>query len=91
MKVKAIGTKVILVAQKKEEKSEGGIILSETQKNESNQGVVISVGDKVVSDIKVGDRVLFDTSGRAPHSWLDDDGERQACLDEMEIIAVFEK
>lgn len=62
--IKALGDTVIVEAPEiKEKKSEGGIILTQANDKEAkNQGVVVSVGEKVTT-ISVGDTVLISRMG----------------------------
>lgn len=53
----------------KEKKTESGIIYKEKITNPNIWSVVVSVGDKVTEDIKVGDRVMWDITKGRGNGW----------------------
>ena len=85
MKVKPIGERILVKREKIEEKSTGGIILTQTQQEAPAQGEVRAVGD--VEGIGVGDTVVF--SKYAGTDALDVDGETLLFIDLKDIKAVI--
>ena len=55
--MQAIGTRVLVLRDSKENKSDGGIILKEDTVPKGT-GIVISIGSKV-KEVKVGQRIVF--------------------------------
>lgn len=85
MKIKVLGRMVAVERNTMEEKTKGGIILSEIAKEKSYEGTVTTVGKDVV-EVKKGDKVIF-----AKYGGMDitsDDGKDYIVLDEKEIIAI---
>lgn len=58
MKVKPIGERILVKREEVEEKSTGGIILTQAVQEKPNQGEVRAIGDDVTT-VKVGDTVVF--------------------------------
>ena len=85
MKVKPIGERILVKRENIEEKSSGGIILTQTQQEAPAQGEVRAVGD--VEGIGVGDTVVF--SKYAGTDALDVDGETLLFIDLKEVKAVI--
>lgn len=70
--IKPLGDKVIIRRSKTEEKSAGGIILAESDKELQSHGIVLAVGNgnfdsrtgkRVPVDIEVGQKVYFHKHG----------------------------
>jgi len=85
MKVKPIGERILVKREKIEEKSSGGIILTQTQQEVPAQGEVHAVGD--VEGIEVGDTVVF--GKYAGSDALDVDGETLLFIDLKDVKAVI--
>jgi chaperonin GroES len=85
MKVKPIGERILVKREEVEEKSSGGIILTQTQQEVPAQGEVRAVGD--VEGIEVGDTVVF--GKYAGSDALDVDGETLHFIDLKDIKAVI--
>ena len=85
MKVKPIGERLLVKREKIEEKSTGGIILTQTQQEAPAQGEVRAVGD--VEGIGVGDTVVF--SKYAGTDALDVEGETLLFIDLKDVKAVI--
>jgi len=85
MKVRPIGERILVKREKIEEKSTGGIILTQTQQEAPAQGEVRAVGD--VEGIEVGDTVVF--SKYAGGDALDVGGETLLFIDLKEVKAVI--
>ena len=58
MVTRAIGDRVFIRLEAKENKTTGGLYLPETSETDRTIGIVESAGEKVTV-VKVGDRVLF--------------------------------
>lgn len=92
--IKPLGNQVVIQRHKSEE-SVGGIYLPESAKKESKMGTVVAVGpgkkntkgELEVSQLKVGDEVLFQTfSGVEMES---DQGEELLILSEDDILGII--
>ena len=67
MKLKPLGDRLIVKAVEEDETTASGIVLPDTAKEKPQQGEVLAVGpgrvldsgERVVLDLKEGDRVLF--------------------------------
>ena len=95
MALKPLGSKVLVKPDPEEEKTKGGIILPDTAKKKSQEGVVVAVGEgkllengqRVPLSVKVGDRVVFSKYGGTE---VEIDGEEYIILDEDSIYAIKE-
>jgi len=86
MKVKPLGERLLVLREEVEEKSTGGIILTESYQEKPNQGEVKAIGDDVTT-VKVGDTVVF---GRYSGSdSLDVDDETLLILELKDVKAVI--
>lgn len=85
MKIKPIGERVLVKREEVEEKSTGGIILTQAVQERPNQGEVRAVGD--VEGIEVGDTVVF--GKYAGTDVLDVDGESLIFIDLKDVKAVI--
>jgi len=86
MKVKPLGERILVKREEVEEKSTGGIILTESYQEKPNQGEVKAIGDDVTT-VKVGDTVVF---GRYSGSdSLDVDDETLLILELKDVKAVI--
>ena len=85
MKVKPIGERLLVKREEIEEKSTGGIILTQTHQEAPAQGEVRAIGD--IEGIEVGDTVVF--GKYAGGDALDVDGETLVFIDLKEIKAVI--
>jgi chaperonin GroES len=94
MKFRPLHNRVVVCRIDAEPKTVGGIIIPETAKEKRLQGQAMAVGpgdrDKtgklIPIDVKVGDRVLFE-SGRAPRSKID--GVEYLIMKESDIMGVL--
>ena len=59
--IEPLGARVLVLPIEGESQSPGGVLLPETAKEKPQQGTIEAVGssDEMVTDLKVGDRVLF--------------------------------
>lgn len=95
--LRPLGDKVVIKAQKQEEKTKSGIVLPATaEKEKPEQGEIIAIGPGKMSDdgkiipmsLKVGDTVLFQKYG--PTEVKIDDVE-YLVVSESDVLAVVEK
>jgi chaperonin GroES len=88
--------RVVVRRVKEEEKTKGGIIIPETAQEKPQEGEVVGVGpgardddgERIVPDVKVGDRVLF---GKWSGTEVKIDGEDLLIMKESDIMGVIEK
>jgi chaperonin GroES len=61
IKIEPLGARVLILPVEGESQTAGGVLLPETAKEKPQQGTVEAVGnsEEMVTDLKVGDRVLF--------------------------------
>jgi len=85
--LKPLGDRVVVKVVEAEEKTAGGIILPDTAKDRPQEGEVVAVGpgrvlengQRVASEVKVGDRVVFSKYGGT-----------EVKIDEVEYLVVRE-
>ncbi|HLD70876.1 MAG TPA: co-chaperone GroES [Negativicutes bacterium] len=96
MQIKPLGDHVLIEPVKAEEKTSGGIFLPDTaEKDKSEQGVVVAVGDGKKTDdgkivpvsVRAGQKVLFTKYG--PHE-IKVDGKEYLIASEADILAIIE-
>ena len=95
MNTKPMGNKVIVRPEKKQEKTESGIILPDTAKEKPQIGEVLAVGDgghtptgtPYKMSVEVGDEVLFP---KFTGTEINVDGEDVLIMPEHDILAVME-
>ncbi len=96
IKLKPLGSRVVVEPLEEEEVTAGGIVLPETAKEKPQKGVVLSVGpgDRdedgkyIPMDVKVGDTVLFAKYGGTE---VKVDGKKLLILRESDLLAIVEK
>lgn len=94
--IKPLGDRVIIKACEKEETTKFGIVLPDTAKEKPQEGKVIAVGSgkllengqKVVLEVKEGDKVIFSKYAGTEVKF---DGEDYMILSERDILAIIEK
>ena len=93
--IQPLGDRVVVVREKAEEVTAGGIVLPDTAKDKPVRGKVLSVGDGRLLDdgtrkalqVRKGDRVLFTSYAGEPFKL----GDRELLLmHEEDILAVIE-
>ena len=65
--LKTLGNRVIIERKEQEQTTKSGIVLTDSAKEKSNEGIVVAVGtgrvldngEKVAPEVKEGDRVVF--------------------------------
>jgi len=95
MKLKPLGSRVVIKALERDEMTKSGIVLPDTAKEKPQEGRVLAVGPgdrnedgvRVPVDLKEGDRVLFQKYAGTEFK-LDD--EELLIFSEKDILAIVE-
>lgn len=93
--LKPIGNRVIIEKKEQEQTTKSGIVLTDSAKEKSNEGVIVAVGTgrllndgtRVTPEVKEGDRVVFQQYAGAE---VKRDNETYLVLNEEDILAVIE-
>lgn len=94
MNIKPLGSRVVIKALEKEERTKSGILLPDTAKEKPMQGKVVAVGSgkvlengsKLALEVKEGDTVIF---SKYSGTEVKVDGEELIILDgERDILAI---
>ncbi|HEU5359835.1 MAG TPA: co-chaperone GroES [Candidatus Deferrimicrobiaceae bacterium] len=96
MKVRPLQDRILLKRVEEETKTKGGIIIPDSAKEKPQEGLVVAVGpgkvtdtgNRVVPEVKAGDRVLF---GKYSGTDIKIDGEEHLILREDDVLAVIQK
>ena len=96
MKVRPLQDRILLKRVEEETKTKGGIIIPDSAKEKPQEGLVVAVGpgkvtdsgNRVASEVKAGDRVLF---GKYSGTDIKIDGEEHLILREDDVLAVILK
>jgi chaperonin GroES len=94
VKMKPLGSRVVVEPIEQEEVTPGGIVLPETAKEKPQKGIVLSVGDgerddegkRIPMDVKVKDTVLY---AKYSGTEIKLDGKKLLILREADILAVL--
>lgn len=95
IKLKPLGSRVVIEPIEQEEVTAGGIVLPETAKEKPQKGKVLSVGPgdrdedgkRITLDVAVGDTVLF---AKYSGTEIKIDGAKLLILRESDILAILE-
>ncbi|MGI6649141.1 MAG: co-chaperone GroES [Bacillota bacterium] len=95
MKLNPLGDRVVIKPLEMEEVTKSGIVLPDTAKEKSQEGIVIAVGSgrllengtRVPLEVKVDDRVVYSKYGG---SEFKNEGEEYLILSERDILAIIE-
>ena len=88
MKVKPIGDRVLIKPKLGDDVTKGGIVIPDTAREKTTEGVVIAVGDdKELIKVKVKDHVLYD---RYAGIEIKLDGKDHLILKMEDVLAVLE-
>jgi len=95
LKLKPLGSRVVIEPIEQEEITAGGIVLPETAKEKPQQGMVLAVGQgdrdedgkRIAMDVSVGDKVLF---AKYSGTEIKMDGKKLLILRESDILAIVE-
>ncbi|HDH5521312.1 TPA: co-chaperone GroES [Staphylococcus aureus] len=93
--LKPIGNRVIIEKKEQEQTTKSGIVLTDSAKEKSNEGVIVAVGTgrllndgtRVTPEVKEGDRVVFHQYAGTE---VKRDNETYLVLNEEDILAVIE-
>src|SRR5512140_403708 len=96
LKLKPLGSRVVIEPIEQEEITAGGIVLPETAKEKPQQGMVLAVGQgdrdedgkRIAMDVSVGDKVLF---AKYSGTEIKMDGKKLLILRESDILAIVVK
>ncbi len=95
LKLKPLGSRVVIEPIEQEEITAGGIVLPETAKEKPQQGMVLAVGQgdrdedgkRIAMDVSVGDKVLF---AKYSGTEIKMDGKKLLILRESDILAIVD-
>ena len=96
LKLKPLGSRVVIKALEREEMTKSGLLLPDTAKEKPQEGKVLSVGPgdrhpdtgaRIPVELKVGDRVLFQKYAGTEFKL---DEEELLILSEKDVLAVIE-
>ena len=96
LKLKPLGSRVVIKALERDEMTKSGILLPDTAKEKPQEGKVLSVGpgdrhpdtgERIPVELKAGDRVLFQKYAGTEFK-LDD--EELLILSEKDVLALIE-
>ena len=93
LKLKPLGSRVVIEPVEQEEITAGGIVLPETAKEKPQKGTVMAVGagdrndkgERIPLDVKVGDIILF---AKYSGTEIKLDGKKLLILRESDILAI---
>lgn len=94
-KIKINGARVLVKELQLDDELDSGIILPGRDKEQTNQGVVLQVGDGAMLEdgtivpvkVKVGDKVVYTAYSGSPIALADDDDEsKYLILNERDIL-----
>jgi len=96
MKVRPLQDRILIKRVEEENKTKGGIIIPDSAKEKPQEGLVVSVGpgkvtdsgNRVVPEVKAGDKILF---GKYSGTDIKIDGVEHLILREDDVLAVIEK
>lgn len=96
MKLRPLGSRVVVEPIEAEEVTAGGIVLPETAKEKPQKGKVLSVGpgdrdedgDRIKMDVEEGDTVLF---AKYAGTEIKVDGKKLLILRESDLLAIVEE
>src|SRR5262245_45018916 len=92
--IKPLGDRILVKRLEAEERTKGGIVLPDTAKEKSREGLVIAVGEGRLLDdgkrapfaVKVDDRVLFSSYAGTEVKW---EGEEYLILGEDDVLGIL--
>jgi chaperonin GroES len=95
LKLKPLGSRVVVEPIEQEEITAGGIVLPETAKEKPQQGMVLAIGQgdrddegkRIAMDVAVGDKVLF---AKYSGTEIKMDGKKLLILRESDLLAIVE-
>ena len=95
MKIRPINDRVLVIREKEEQKSAGGIIIPDTAKEKPQRGKVVAAGPGKVGEdgkrtpleVKSGDRILF---SKYAGTEIKIDGVEHVFMKEDDILSIIE-
>ena len=95
MKIRPLNDRVLVIREKEEQKSAGGIIIPDTAKEKPQRGKIVAAGPGKMGDdgkrspleVKVGDRILF---GKYAGTDIKLDGVEHVFMREDDILSIVE-
>ena len=95
LKLKPLGSRLVIEPLEQEEMTLGGIVLPETAKEKPQKGTVLSIGPgdrddegkRIPMDVKAGDLVLF---AKYSGTEIKLDGKKLLILRESDILAILD-
>lgn len=84
MKVKPLGSRILVKINGSEEKTSGGLYIPPTAQEKTNTGKVVAIGDKDIT-VSVGQEVIFD---KYAGTQFVIDGEDLLIIDMEHVLAV---
>ena len=96
IKLKPLGSRVVVEPLEQEDVTSGGIFLPETAKEKPMKGTIVSVGPgdrdedgkRLPMDVKAGDTVLFN---KYAGTELKIDGKKLLVMKESELLAIVDE
>jgi chaperonin GroES len=84
--IEPLGARVLILPVEGESQTPGGVLLPQTAKEKPQQGIIKAVGneEEMVTDLKVGDRVLFP---KYTGTEIKFEGETYLLMDEDSVLA----
>jgi len=90
MKIRPLGTRLVVKVDKPEKKTPKGIVIPDKAKEKPAQGEVVVISEELLEDynIKIGDKVIFDKFAGTP---VMVDNEEYLVLFIDDVIAIIEE
>ena len=86
MTIIPLGERVLLKAEKSEEKTAGGIFIPQAAQEKTQIATVVAIGDSEEIKVKAGDKVLHD---KYAGTEIKDSGEDYLIVNAQDILAVI--
>jgi chaperonin GroES len=87
--IKVVGDRFLIKVKSHQEKSDGGILIPSSVKEEFSEGEVVGIGERVsIEGVKIGDNVLY-TRNTGSEQIIDGEAYMVVCEDDIELV--FEK
>jgi len=95
MNIRPLNDRLLVIREKEEQKSAGGIIIPDTAKEKPQRGKVVAAGpgkmgedgNRIPLEVKKGDRVLF---GKYAGTEIKLDGVEHVFMKEDDILSIVE-
>ncbi len=95
MKIRPLGSRILVLRVDEEEKTSGGIIIPDSAKEKPQEGKIVAAGpgnindkgERIPLDVKEGDRVLF---GKYAGNEIKIDGVEHLIMQEDDILGIVE-